>query len=946
MDFKRTEDIINNIFKKTTIKRAYLADSLDTAAMRSSYAKYRNSMNDDDLIEYHSLVVSDFANTDLSLNNEAIIACLKDSKAVYNYLDETQCAVVLSNIRTRITSQYVEKNTYYRIICGLPDLQDNLPIYVTEADKDICDITKPIHTMTDTELKALYTRGTLTTLAEKYPNLMYIPYLHRRANLITAREASDFDIIVQGVDENELEITDTFFNHYNKNKNTFLQRHLNTFYQRTTDYYESLMTMILVWSTRIDTIREVHANIDIDYYDDYDLAYIFQDYSLTIDDSISTEIRADIAKNINLLVRNRGTNEVLQNLADIFNIKNIYNYVIQKLYVNGEPTLRCHAVPVKDMGNMSKYLTREYGFITYGKLVENDDSWGDKQISNKTTTQMEQAETDEYRSTYERLLSTDFSYIHSKYISVDNIINMSQMSMDFSLFFNYLLSKTAVHTLTVHHRLSDTHLTLVQVYAYLCSLLSMKYKFKDNMVANSSELSYILGLNDTYTTTSEFMRYDTISYEVTEYEDKEVITYPENPNPTTKTIIVPKTVNTSVDGYVSSEVFGQSKEVPITSTIKVDTPQAVSSSLNGYVSSEVFNQVTTVDASETTSQDTPQTVNSSVDGYVTSEVFNQTVTVGASSTTYAVNTSVDGYVSSEVFTKAPETTTTDPGTTTGDPIITIIKVPVVKTKYETAWHKYIISEVEINDVLRLFEGHFSGTDYMYLLQNWISLNPAGTFEDFIDTFCNDRKIIYILKDILRETHDAGQYHVAQTIIHYMTRMKAKTSVYGNITTYSEYLKDTSPTLYAYYQDMITDLNENKWSQTFSDEIVYVLNLITKLIAELDNDYYTSVFSFIEDVRDTQINELKSVLSYLVSYFTSMSVTVKDPSFKYELGDEEDSLLAKEGMFKTFSDRKLNGFNETTEQLIVKRKKSFGESFMFREYLAIKINKLKEKKIGG
>ena len=920
MDFKRTEDIINSIFKKTTIKRGYLADSLDTTAIRSSYAKYRNAMRENDAIEYHSLVSSDFANTDLSLNTEAIIVCLKDSSAVYNYLNEEQCAVVLSNIRDRITSKYVEKNAYYRILCGLPDLQDTLPIYVDSINEDICDITKPIHTMTDTELKSLYTRGVLTELAEKYPNLLYIPYLHRRSDIITAREAEDFEIIVQGTDDNEPELTDLFFNHYNKNRNTFIQRHVNAFYQRSTDYYESLMAMILMWATRIDIIREVHANVDIDYYDDYDLAYIFQDYSLSIDSSISKDIRADIAKNINLLVRNRGTNDVLQNLADIFNIKNIYNYVIQKLYVNGEPTLRCHAVPVSDMHNMSKYLTREYGFITYGKLVENDDAWIDKQVSSKSTTEIESAEADEYKSTYERLLNTDFSYIHSKYISVDNMINMSQMSMDFSLFFNYLLSKTTLHTLTVHHRLSDSNITLLQVYAYLCSLLSMKYKFKDNIVSNSSELRYVLGLNDTYTTTSEFMRYDTRTYTVIEWVDKEVITYPEtDDDPVTVITNSPVTTISDNNGYVTSETYQEQTTSTVDggdTTIVINEAQVVTSSMDGYISSEVYNSTITTD---TSSADTAHLVTYNLDGYISSEVYNEA----------AVSEDVD-----------------DEESGTGDPIITIIKVPVEKTIVETDWHQYTISDVDIYDLLRLFEGHFSGTEYMYILQTWITMNPTGTFEDFIDTFCNDRKLIYVLKEILRETYDEGQYHIAQTVLHFMTRMNAKTSVYGNITTYSEYLKDTTPTLYTYYQNMMRDLSEDNWSQVFSDEIVYVLKLISTLIEELDNDFYTNTFSFIEDVRDTQMNELKSVLSYLVSYFTSMSVTVKDSEFQYELGDEEDSLLAKEGMFKTRSDRKLNKFSELEEQLIIKRNKAFSETFSIREYLAIKINKLKEKKIGG
>jgi hypothetical protein len=962
MDFKRTEDIIISIFNKSTFKRTGLADSLDTATIRSSYGKYRNAMREDDLIEYHNLVSTDFANTDLSINYEAQILCIQTQKLVYTYLNDAQCSIVLKNIRDRITSQYVEKNQYYRIICGLPDLQDNTPIYVSTENSDICDTTKPIHTMTDTELQALYGRGVLQELAAKYPLLMYIPYLHRRADIISAREAEDFEPIVRGSVDGEESIVDKFFEFYTKNRNVFLQRHINPFYQKSTDYYESLMAMMLIWATRIDVIRDVHANIELDYYDDYDLAYIFQDYSLNIDSSISKDIRADIAKNINLLVRNRGTNEVLRNLADIFNIKNIYNYVIQKLYVNGEPVLRCHAVPVNDMKNMAKYLTREYGYITYGKLVENDDTWADKQVSSKTTAEIEAASSDEYKSTYERLLNTDFSYIHSKYVSVDNIINMSQMSMDFSLFFNYMLQTTQVHHLTVHHRLSNTSLTLLQVYAYLCSLLSMKYKFKDNIAANASELVYILGLNDSYQTTGSYMKWVTETNTIIEYVDKEVITYPEVPGdgiPDTTIITLPASVTVLVAGYQTTEVVNTSSEIAVVGSRVVTTYSALgaTTAVGGYQTTEVYNNTETGTQLITEADVTSYVgivATSLLGGYQSSEVYNQT-TIATSITTYsALGATVlaGGYQTTEVYNNTTTETlsnvpeSSNGGNTSGEPIITIIKVPVEKQVTTSSWKHFTLSEVEVSDLLRIFEGHFSGTDYMYILQNWIVMNPNASFEDFIDTFCNDRKLIYTLREILRETYDIGQYHIVQTVLHYMTRMKAKTSVYGNITTYSEYLKDTAPTLYSYYTDMMTDLSDANWSQTFTDEIVYTLNLITSLIEELNNDFYTDCFSFIEDLRDTQMNEMKNVLAYLVDYFTSMTVTVKDSSFKYELGDEEDSLLAKEGMFKTRSDRKLNNFDGIDEQLILKRKKSISDSFIIKEYLAIKYNKLKEKKIGG
>jgi len=46
--------------------------------------------------------------------------------------------------------------------------------------------------------------------------------------------------------------------------------------------------------------------------------------------------------------------------------------------VNGKAEIRCHAVPVKDMKNMRKYLTREYGYISYDKLISGDQTFSDK----------------------------------------------------------------------------------------------------------------------------------------------------------------------------------------------------------------------------------------------------------------------------------------------------------------------------------------------------------------------------------------------------------------------------------------------------------------------------------------------------------------------------------------------------------------------------------------
>lgn len=774
MNFERPESLIKTIVDGIVVKRGFLADSFESDTSRKLYHKYKNAVEKTDKIEYHDLLSVDFTGTNLVLeeNIEAKRECLADPKKVYSFLDEIELEQMLTNIRTRVINTYVEKNPYYRILMGLPSLVDSVYLYVGSEYSSQIDITKPIHEMNESEIKILYDAGVLTELAETYPTKQYIGYLHRKVDLITARDADDFTILKMPHIEGEEHICDYFLEAYNNHLDNFIRRHINIFYQRTTDYYESIVCMILLWATRMDTIREMSTGIDYDYYDDYDLAAIFQDYSIKMNDLVPRELRIDIAKNINLLVRNRGTNEVMKNLSDIFGLSNIYNYVIHKVYNNfGESQIRCHAVPVGDMKNTRKYLMREYGFISYGKLVENDRTWTDRALSNMSTKEMRKLEEgQEYVNIYDKLMQKDFSYIHSKYIAIDNIIDMGQTSLDFSLFFNYMLEYSGIYnTVFVHHRYSNAKINILNMYVYLCALMSTKYKFVDTIASNASEVKYILALNDK------------INFRAVPYDRG------------------------------------------------------------------VSNTVT----------------------------------------------------------------------------------------------------VEIMDLVELFEVNFAGTEYANILANWLSFNPTGTFEEFIDVFCHDRKLVYAFKQIMRETYDHEQYNVAKIAYDYSTRVAAKTSVFGNVVTYSDYLKNTAPKLHEYFISLKENTTEDKWSEVFANEITYCLSIFRDLIDSLDNVFYKDSFNFIEDLRDTQINELKNVLSYLVQYFSSMTMTVRDPNFKYELGDIDDHYLAREEQFKARSDKRSNDFEHAEERLFLYRKRNIDdERFVIKERVMVKYNNLKYRVIGG
>ena len=808
MNLSRIESIVEECFKRSTVKLGFLLDSNDNPIMLKNYARYKGAVEETDIISYYtSLELTDFIGTDLAAtpNIDNAKACMLTPSKVYEFLDTDGVERVLQNVRKRTIEEYVEKNSYVRILAGLPSLNDTEAVYISETYKDlVSDHTIPIHKMNDIDLEKLYSRGVLTELAEKFPNKVYINYLHRRSSIISIRDAADFELIHAGIIPGEELLSSTFKERWRLNREYFMNSHHNVFYQRTTDYYEALISMIIAWSVRVDMVRDSGFDIENDYYDDYELAAILQDFSLSLE-GLPADIKRKVAANMSILVRNRGTVKVLENLCDIFDMKNVYNYVIQKIYVNGKAEIRCHAVPVKDMKNMRKYLTREYGYISYDKLISGDQTFSDKGMSARTTRSIEKkGTTDGYINTYHALLEKDFSYIHSKYVAVDNFIDMSQTSLDFALFYNYLLqADPLISGLKVKHKLGNFDLSLIQLYAYLCTLLSWKYHFADNIVSSVGDINYVIGLNHKLNL----------------------------------------------------------RKVPMNS-------ESTSAQSNTLTSTIVTNDVGGID-----------------------------------------NTAI----------------------------------------YFSGVHTPSEPEVSTMDLIHMFECHFSGTEYMNVLAEWINYNPGGTLEEFMTVYASDRKLIYTLRNIMNETYDNDQYQLCKLIIEKCTTLNAKNNTFGTFTTYSDYIASVNPQAYTFLKNMKVHTLPAVWNEKFSNEITYVLKIMKDFISELDSGEFSESMSFLDDIRDTQLNEVKNVLSYLVSYFLSMSTTIRDPEFTFEIGDETDSLKIRESISKQFSDKKLNIFNTSKDEISISRTRELeADSLHIKDalYISYGMNSKRYTKIGG
>ena len=788
-----TKNKFMNLFKRCVIKQKKFSEYIDTSRMKSEYGKFKNAYYEIDKIEHYELSENDVKgilprNPDnpALIDETILLAVLNDHSLIYKHASEEDINALLKLKRTQLIQAYDEPNSYYRMIMGIPEIEDKDEFYIKFNSTEVgvlppiidrenmkavvyygvsgelpgVDSSKAIHTMSKYELGYLYDDGILTELYKAFPDKKYINYLHRRCNLFEARDGHQFDIIKMGSIDN-FKIMDSFKNNYNRNKFIFIRRHHNEFYQNFTEYYEQMMLMILIWATMIDVIRDLHLGPDINFFSEEDIKAVFADNSVELYDELPLSIKSEIANNINILIKTAGTDRVLVNLSKIFNVNNIYNYVLQKYQTKHGPKLRAIPVPVNDKKNLKKYLTQPDIGISLKELTEDDPTWVDKPTSTGDKNYVFTNNEFLYKNIETRLLEKDFSYIYTKYVTLDNVIVMSQLTLDMSMFFNYMkrydeisgLNNPTGSFVQIRHQLAGTWTTLFDLYCYLCACTLTKWKFSDDIPKHAAEVAYVIGLND-------------------------------------------------------------------------------------------------------------------------------------------------------------------------------------KLSFKTEEFPNIYDDIDLIDLIHLFEREFAGmgnmangaykeySDFKYIIRDWLTYNKdplssKKTFYNFINAFYKDRKLIADLNKIIRTTYDKSTYYLAKRILNLCTTLESQDSVYGGFDTYSELLKFKNITLYKRFAKLKNNEEEIYYSE-FDSEISYVLMLFGNLIDSLNNDDFSETFKFFEDIRDTEYAEIKNILGKLITYFSSLTVTVKDPTLIYELGDVLDSFRPREDMKYEIDNYRQSQFDSPGESLIFER----------------------------
>ena len=426
-------DKLLNFMNNLTIKNSKLAEQYETAESAKLSSEYLLVMSGIDT--YGSYI--DWPKKYLKMienNEDKINQYFSNPTSIPEKYRER----LLQLRRNDITSQYEEKNNYYRTLNGLPflgeePLKNSAGKYVTELNSS--------------ELY-LFERDELQGLLKKYeyaPNVRYLNYLgDNKISFYDARTAKSFYILSYKKYIFEEEIDKKIIELYYENLAYVLRILYNSAF-REYEYYDNFISLLIVLMTIQKFISEQYNYaIRRDFFDLEKIKNTFLSYGLPFYEEIPIRYQQRIIKNLNYLLKYKGTDKVLIDIVNLFGFENtqLYKYYLLKNHkhnADGSLTnfpndkdnydLVFAQVPL-DSENIANDLKDTTKYIDYSFIVSTDPYWGkDPSL---------EFDDDAFESLKNEILEREFNYINTKYMSLNTLVNFSQANFEACYFFNLI----------------------------------------------------------------------------------------------------------------------------------------------------------------------------------------------------------------------------------------------------------------------------------------------------------------------------------------------------------------------------------------------------------------------------------------------------------------------------------------------------------------------------
>lgn len=399
----------------------------------------------------------------------------------------------------RVTGRFVnyeERNNYYRMLYGLPDLEDENFIYVT--DEPHIDPFTPIHELSISDCHYLEDIGIIEELIKKYPKKKYLKYIgKKRIDPYTSRSKERYDIMWMKTSSNST-LNEQFQDTYDNCRQLVMRTYFRKDMLRSNTYYESFLAMCILFMTiNLMHYKYLESDITRDFFDEESLKFVYESYGVPFFPNIPLMYHKKIVKNLNILLSYKGSTRVFFELFDLFDYGNIdifYFYILKKhkLDTDGLPIF-----VYKEDGTIDNSQTYDVRFgqvrlydnpplelmdplnqFNYQEVIADDPYWvSDAELM-------------------EKLYNQKYNYMESKYLGIRTVFDMMKIVYESSYFIKMLIdNRELLNKTLVYYNATGGYHDIFSITIYLCAIVCRKHGYETLISSKLPTVSKYLGYN-------------------------------------------------------------------------------------------------------------------------------------------------------------------------------------------------------------------------------------------------------------------------------------------------------------------------------------------------------------------------------------------------------------------------------------------------------------------
>lgn len=522
---------IRAIVPKIVYKSAREAEKYETQATRIAGDEYIGAMLQTD----NWLLIRPEELTAATLNQAGIydadlIAKIQNDSFL---IPEEKRDKVVELRRKRIIENFEEKNNYYRMLAGLPDVDANFiylsPIdlqgfgYVKDLQEDydndnIAALT-PLHKLPQSVLNAMEDDGYLEEVYKIYNedpdyNAEYIHHLgYRRVDVLQSRLAGHFELLYVPRPDNANRFNRDFLLYYEEARQYFLTQVYNFHYSSRYDFYEGYMgffIMVMTIQRMVNSMFEVMA--ERDFYDLETCRMFLEAYGVPFIDALTFRQQKALVKNLNILIKEKCTSQVFYDILSIleYDKYDLTKYLLVKQHKTAQLNDEEEPKPIfiyrtvlDNEGNVSyeldKSKTYEYYFV--GVPMDETDINLEELSSANSHSYNEVTAPDElwYEDSelVEKLQDSEINYVETKYTNISVVIRMQEVMFE-HVYLQKILCDKANQTSGIMVDIPlmlPTKISLFEIEIILICLLAKYYKIVPDLLTSPSKSLSVLGFN-------------------------------------------------------------------------------------------------------------------------------------------------------------------------------------------------------------------------------------------------------------------------------------------------------------------------------------------------------------------------------------------------------------------------------------------------------------------